>query len=59
VEFALTVAELHVAGDRAFESGGYTIKLTSADAGQTLHDVGKYVIIYQRLPGGWAVAATQ
>ena len=57
VKFALSVTELQVAGDRAFESGAYTITLTPNAEGQAVQDVGKYITVYQRLPaGGWAVA---
>jgi ketosteroid isomerase-like protein len=57
VKFALSVTELQVAGDRAFESGAYTITLTPDAEGQAIQDVGKYITVYQRLSsGGWAVA---
>jgi uncharacterized protein (TIGR02246 family) len=57
VKFSLSVTELQVAGDRAFESGAYTITMTPNSDGRAIEDVGKYVTIYQRLPtGGWAVA---
>jgi uncharacterized protein (TIGR02246 family) len=57
VKFALSVSELHVTGDRAFESGSYTITLTAASEGRAMEDVGKYVTVYERLPqGGWAIA---
>jgi ketosteroid isomerase-like protein len=57
VNFALSVSELRVMGDRAFESGSYTINLTPDSKGRAFEDIGKYITIYQRLPkGGWAVA---
>jgi uncharacterized protein (TIGR02246 family) len=57
VNFALLVTELQIAGNRAFESGGYTITLIPETGGQAIQDVGKYITIYQRLPtGSWAVA---
>jgi uncharacterized protein (TIGR02246 family) len=57
VKFSLSVSELQVAGDRAFECGGYAIALTPDAGGPTIEDAGKYITIYQRLPiGGWAVA---
>ena len=57
VKFALSVSELQVTGDRAFESGSYTITLTPDSNGTAIEDVGKYLTVYQRLPkGGWAVA---
>lgn len=56
VKFELSVSELQVMGDRAFESGSYTITLTPDPKGRAIEDVGKYITIYQRLPkGGWAV----
>jgi ketosteroid isomerase-like protein len=57
VKFALSVSDLHVAGDRAFECGSYTITLTPASEGRAMEDVGKYVTLYERqLKGGWAIA---
>jgi uncharacterized protein (TIGR02246 family) len=56
-KFALSVAELQVAGDWAFESGAYSITLTPDGDSRSIEDVGKYITVYQRLPiGGWAVA---
>jgi uncharacterized protein (TIGR02246 family) len=56
-KFALSVAELQVAGDWAFESGGYSIALTPDGDSRSIEDVGKYITVYRRLPtGGWAVA---
>lgn len=57
VRFSLSVSELQVAGDRAFETGAYAISLTVDGGGPTIEDAGKYITIYQRLPaGGWAVS---
>ncbi len=55
-KFALSVAELQVAGDWAFESGAYSITLTPDGDSRSIEDVGKYITVYQRLPTGWAVA---
>ena len=56
-EFSLSVTELQVAGDRAFESGAYSIALTPDGDSRPIEDVGKYITVYQRLPAGaWAVA---
>jgi uncharacterized protein (TIGR02246 family) len=56
VKFALSVSELQVVDDRAFESGSYTITLTPDSNGRANEDNGKYVTIYQRLSsGGWAI----
>lgn len=57
VHFALTVDEVRVLGEWAFERGGYTISLTSKAGGPPMQDVGKYVTIYQRKPGEtWRMA---
>lgn len=50
--FAVPVAEVRVAGDWAFERGAYRIALTPKSGGEPIQDVGKYITIYQRLPGG-------
>jgi len=55
--FALSVAEVRLAGDWAFERGAYRIALTPRAGGEPIPDVGKYITIYQRLPGGmWGIA---
>ena len=57
VAFTLAVDEVQVAGDWAFERGMYTITLTSKASGEPLQDIGKYLTIYQRQPGGaWGMA---
>ena len=57
VKFALSVTELQVAGDRAIESGAYTIAMTPDAGGPAMEDVGKYITVYQRdAAGDWAVA---
>ncbi len=56
VKFSLAVSELQITGEWAIESGGYAIWLTP-DGGPMMEDAGKYITIYQKLPGGgWAVA---
>ena|ERR1041385_8081037 len=56
-DFALSVAELQVNGDWAFERGMYTIKFTHKTSGNVIPDAGKYITIWQRLPNGtWGMA---
>jgi uncharacterized protein (TIGR02246 family) len=56
-DFALSVAELQVIGDWAFERGTYTINFTHKPNGQVIPDACKYITIWQRLPdGAWAMA---
>lgn len=55
--FALSVAEVQVVGDWAFERGTYWIALTPRAGGGLIQDNGKYITIYQRQPGGpWRIA---
>ena len=55
--FALSVEELRVVGDWAFERGGYTITLTPKVGGEAIQDVGKYITIYERRPdGSWLIS---
>jgi uncharacterized protein (TIGR02246 family) len=57
VSFSLSVTELQVVGDRAIESGAYTIAMTPHAGGPAMEDVGKYITVYQRDGAGdWAVA---
>jgi len=57
VEFTLAVDEVQVAGDWAFERGTYTITLTPKASREPRQDIGKYLTIYQRQPGGaWGMA---
>ena len=57
VHFALAVDEVRVLGEWAFERGSYSISLTSKAGGQPMQDIGKYLTIYQRKPGGaWRMA---
>jgi uncharacterized protein (TIGR02246 family) len=56
--FALTVAEVQVAGDWAFERGAYRITLTPKAGGEAIRDLGKYITLYRRDSGGatWRIA---
>jgi ketosteroid isomerase-like protein len=48
---------VQAAGNWAFERGTYTITLTPKASGEPLQDIGKYLTIYQRQPGGaWGMA---
>jgi len=54
-KFTLSVAELQVVTDRAFESGAYSITLLPTVTADLLKI--SVNTVYQRLPtGGWAVA---
>jgi len=56
-QFALAVDEVRIAGDWAFERGGYTNSLTPIAGGPPMQDVGKYIMIYQREQGDtWLIA---
>jgi len=57
VQFGLTVDEVRVLGDWAFERGAYTINLASAAGGPSMQDNGKYITIYRKDEGGrWQMA---
>jgi uncharacterized protein (TIGR02246 family) len=57
VEFALSVDEVRVLGEWAFETGSYTIGLHPKSGGPSMHDAGKYITIYQRKSGDrWRMA---
>jgi uncharacterized protein (TIGR02246 family) len=57
LKFALSVAEVQLAADRAIESGAYSITLTSHAGGPGMHDQGKYITIYERGSNGeWAIS---
>ncbi|WP_274629962.1 YybH family protein [Arvimicrobium flavum] len=49
----LTLKALEVVegGDIAFEEGAYTLKAPGAD-GKLMEDVGKYVVVWKKGPGG-------
>jgi uncharacterized protein (TIGR02246 family) len=55
--FDLSVDEVRILGDWAFECGGYSIKLNPIAGGPTIEDKGKYITIYQKSTGnGWKMA---
>jgi uncharacterized protein (TIGR02246 family) len=57
LQFALSVDEVRVLGEWAFERGTYTIGLKPRSGGPSMQDAGKYITIYQRQPGdGWRMA---
>ncbi len=57
VSFGLVVDEMRLLGDWALERGTYTIDLELKSGGPPMHDVGKYITIYQKAPGsGWLMA---
>ena len=57
VEFALSVDEVRVLGEWAFERGTYKIGLNPKSGGPSMQDAGKYITIYQRKSGdGWRIA---
>ena len=56
-EFALSVDEVHTAGEWAIERGAYTITLTPRSGGAPMDDSGKYITIYQaQRDGTWLMA---
>ncbi len=56
-QFALTVDEVRVAGDWAFERGHYTITLTPKGGSAPMDEVGKYITLYQRqTASSWKMA---
>jgi len=55
--FSLSVDEVRVASDWAFERGRYTIALTPKAGGGPMNDSGKYITIYQcQSDGSWKIA---
>jgi uncharacterized protein (TIGR02246 family) len=55
--FSLSVEEVRIAADWAFERGRYDITLTPRSGGQPMEDNGKYITIYQRQSdGSWKIA---
>jgi len=57
VQFGLTVDEVRVLGEWAFERGDYAISLTPAAGDPSMQDSGNYVTIYQKNAGkGWQMA---
>ena len=56
-KFALTVDEVRVAGEWAYERGEYRTTLNPRAGGPPTQDVGKYVMVYRRGPGNtWEIA---
>ena len=56
-QFGLSVDEVRVAGDWAFERGACRITLTPKAGGEPIQDIGNYITIYGRQPGGaWGMA---
>jgi uncharacterized protein (TIGR02246 family) len=56
-QFKLSVDEVQVSGDWAFERGRYDITLTPRSGGGSMDDNGKYITIYRRQPDGdWKIA---
>jgi uncharacterized protein (TIGR02246 family) len=54
--FSLSVEEVRVDTDLAFERGRYAIQLTPKTGGKPLDENGKYITIYQRQPdGSWKI----
>ena len=57
LEFALSVDEVEIAGDWAFERGGYRVALHPKAGGHTFRDEGKYLTLYERQTDGqWGIA---
>lgn len=55
--FSLSVEEVRVAADWAFERGHYRITLTPRAGGEALEDIGKYITVYERQSdGSWKIA---
>ena len=55
--FALSVDEVRVLGEWAFERGAYTIGLDPKAGGPAMEDAGKYITIYRRKPdNSWGMA---
>ena len=56
-KFKLSVEEVQVAFDWAFERGRYDITLSPRSGGESMDDNGKYITIYHRQPdGAWKIA---
>jgi len=55
--FSLTVEEVEIAGDWAFERGTYRLVLYPRGGGKASEENGKYILIYERqAEGGWGIA---
>ena len=56
-QLKLSVDEVQVVADWAFERGRYDITLAPKSGGASVDDHGKYITVYQRQPdGGWKIA---
>jgi ketosteroid isomerase-like protein len=49
-QFGLSVDEVRIAADWAFECGRYTVSSTPRAGGEPMNDARKYITIYQRQP---------
>jgi len=57
VKFALSVDEVRILGEWAFERGAYHITLNPKPAGPPMKDAGKYITIYHKdHRAGWQMA---
>ena len=55
--FGLSVEEVRVAADWAFERGHYRITLTPKAGGEAMDESGKYITVYERRSdGSWKIA---
>lgn len=55
--FGLSVEEVRVDSNLAFERGRYSIQLTPKSGGDPMQENGKYITIYRRETGGdWKIA---
>lgn len=55
--FSLSVEEVRVAADWAFERGHYKMSMTPKAGGPAVEDNGKYITVYERQPdGSWKIA---
>jgi uncharacterized protein (TIGR02246 family) len=57
LEYAFMSNEIRVAGDWAFDRGGYQLTITPKDGGEPVRDTGKYIDILRRQSdGSWKYA---
>ena len=55
-DLQVTLIELHVNGDMAYEVGEYTLTI-QPEEGEAISDNGKYVEIWKRVNGSWKIKA--
>src|SRR5207249_600842 len=56
-ELAVSVAEVEVAGDWAFDRGTYTLKLTPKSSGSASNEAGNYLFLFHRqVDRSWKLA---